>query len=250
MGAIYVAAADEREFTADEAELLAGLATQAAIAIERARLSEEVRSLAAVEERAHLAREMHDGLSQTLGLLHLKLQSALARSDGLPTVAEALREMVHITDRAYEEVRQSIFGLRTFVSRGLGLVPSLSEYLHEFSADNGIAVELEAAGDPLGPIPPASEIQAVRIIQEALTNVRKHAAADRARVRLEREGAWLRVTVEDDGVGWDGLAARDGLHFGLQIMRERAKGVGGRLEIDAAPGRGTRVVATLPGGVA
>jgi signal transduction histidine kinase len=191
---------------------------------------------------------MHDGLAQELGLLHMKLQGALARSADAPAVAEDLREMVQITESAYEGVRQSIFGLRTFVSRGLGLVPTLTEYLHEFSAQNGIAVELEADGGPLGPIPPATEVQAVRIIQEALTNVRKHARADRARVRLQRDGAWLRVTVEDDGVGWDGQASRNGLHFGLQTMRERAEGLGGQLEIEAAPGRGTRIVATLPGG--
>jgi nitrate/nitrite-specific signal transduction histidine kinase len=248
LGTIHVTTRGEREFTTDEADLLAGLATQAALAIERARLSEEVRSLAAVEERERLAREIHDGLAQELGLLHMKLQGALARSTDAPAVAEDLREMVQITESAYEGVRQSIFGLRTFVSRGLGLVPTLTEYLHEFSAQNGIAVELEADGGPLGPIPPATEVQAVRIIQEALTNVRKHARADRARVRLQRDGAWLRVTVEDDGVGWDGQASRNGLHFGLQTMRERAEGLGGQLEIEAAPGRGTRIVATLPGG--
>jgi len=248
MGVIHVTTREDREFTPDEAEVLAGLATQAAIAIERARLSDEVRSLAAVEERERLAREMHDGLAQALGLLHLKLHDALSRSADQPAVAEALREMVRITERAYDEVRQSIFGLRTFVSRGLGLVPTLTEYLHEFSAHSGMAVELESGDGLLGSIPPASEVQAVRIIQEALTNVRKHAAANRARVRLEKDGAWLRVTVEDDGVRWKRQVSRDRLHFGLQTMRERAEGVGGRLEIEAAPGQGTRVVATLPGG--
>jgi signal transduction histidine kinase len=88
----------------------------------------------------------------------------------------------------------------------------------------------------------------VRIIQEALANVRKHALVNRARVRLQRDGAWVRVAVEDEGVGWDLPALPSRLHFGLQTMRERAEGLGGRLEIDTAPGRGARVVATLPGG--
>ena len=249
VGVLYVGSREEREFGAGESELLAGLATQAAVAIERTRLSDEVRSLAALEERERIAREMHDGLAQTLGVLHLKLQGALARSDGAAVSAD-LREMVAVTVDAYEDVRQSIFGLRTFVSRGLGLVPTLTEYLHEFSAQNGITVDLEAPGGPVGSVPPATEVQAVRIIQEALTNVRKHAAAGRAVVRLQRDGAWLRVTIEDDGTGWDCAATPGGLHFGLQMMRERAEGLGGGLQIDTAPGRGTRVVATLPGGVA
>jgi signal transduction histidine kinase len=248
LGALHVTARQERAWSPAEAELLAGLATQAAVAIERARLSEEVRSLAAVEERERLAREMHDGLAQSLGLLHLKLQHALARSADEPAIAAELREMARITAGAYEDVRQSIFGLRTFVSRGLGLVATLTEYLHEFSAQNGLPVDLAAPGAPIGKLPPATEVQAVRIIQEALTNVRKHAGASRATIRLQRDGAWLRVAIEDDGAGWDEAAASGRLHFGLQMMRERAEGLGGRLEIDTAPGRGTRLVAILPGG--
>jgi signal transduction histidine kinase len=191
---------------------------------------------------------MHDGLAQALGLLHLKLQGALGRTADAAAVAEALREMARIADDAYEDVRRSIFELRTFVSRGLGLVPTLTEYLHEFSAQNGIAVELGVAEGTFDPLPAACEVQAVRIIQEALANVRKHARAHRAHVRLQREGTWVRVSVEDDGMGWDLRTGSDRLHFGLQTMRERAEAVGGRLEIDSAPGRGTRVVATLPGG--
>lgn len=250
VGVLHVGTREPREFSDGEVELLAGLATQAAVAIERTRLSEEVRSLAAVEERERLAREMHDGLAQSLGLLHLKLQAALSRGADSPALAQDLQEMVHVTASAYEDVRQSIFGLRTFVSRGLGIVATLTEYLHEFSARTGIAVELEVPGGPVGVVPPATEVQAVRIIQEALTNVRKHAATNCARVRIQREGAWLRVAVEDEGVGWDAAAAQNGLHFGLQMMRERAEGLGGRLEVHAAPGQGTRVVATLPGGLA
>jgi len=247
VGTLHVGTCEERAFGADETELLFGLATQSANAIERVRLSEEVRSLAVIQERERLAREMHDGLAQELGLLHLKLYGALERSGEGP-IADAMREMVHITDHAYEEVRQSIFGLRTFVSRGLGLVPTLTEFLHEFSAKNGIKVELDVADGTFVRLPPAVELQVVRIIQEALANVRKHARVDRARVRLQRSGEWIRVVIEDRGVGWDASTASDRRHFGLQGMRERAEGLGGRLQIDSVPGRGTRIVATVPGG--
>jgi two-component system nitrate/nitrite sensor histidine kinase NarX len=251
IGVICVCGREPRSFNATESDLLSGLATQAAIAIENARLYEEVRSLATLEERERIAREMHDGLAQALGLLHLKLRGAQEQSasaDGRP-LADSLQEMTAITDRAYEEVRQSIFGLRTMVSRGLGLIPTLTEYLHEFSAQNGIAVELQVGdGRPIH-LSPLSEVQLVRIIQEALTNVRRHAGASRAWVRLERQDPYVKVIIQDDGRGFDtaSVASTDRLHFGLQTMRERAEGLGGKLEIDSTPGCGTRIVATLPG---
>ncbi len=248
LGTIHVGTREKREFTADEVELLSGLATQAAITIERVRLSDEVRNLGAVQERERLAREMHDGLAQELGLLHLKLCGALEHASATPALADALREMVRLTDHAYDEVRQSIFGLRTFVSRGLGLVPTLTEYLHEFSAHNGISVDLEVADGGVDRLPPATEIQIVRIIQEALSNVRKHARTDHAWVRLQQNGDRVQVVIEDHGKGWDALTLPDRMHFGLQVMRERAEGLGGGLRIDSMPGQGTRVVATLPVG--
>jgi two-component system nitrate/nitrite sensor histidine kinase NarX len=251
IGVICVCSREPRTFPAAEKDLLTGLATQAAIAIENARLYEEIRGLATVEERERIAREMHDGLAQALGLLHLKLRAAEERASSTDPaqLAEVLGEMTAITDRAYEDVRQSIFGLRTMVSRGLGLIPTLTEYLHEFSAQNGIAVELEVADRRPNHLSHGSEVQLIRIIQEALTNVRKHAGAHRAWVRLHRQDPWVLVTIEDDGRGFEPatLASPDRLHFGLQTMRERAESLGGKLEIDTAPGRGTRVVATLPG---
>jgi nitrate/nitrite-specific signal transduction histidine kinase len=248
LGTIQVGTREERTFTADESAVLSGLATQAAIAVERTRLLQDVHTLAVLEERERLAREMHDSLAQILGLLHLKLKDALEHTSDTQAVAAALGEMVKIADGGYEEVRQSIFGLRNFVSRGLGLVPTLTEYLHEFSAQAGIAVALEIADQPLRPVSPATEVQAVRIIQEALANVRKHAKADQARVRLKGDDAWIEVRIEDNGVGWDHEKLPGTFHFGLQTMRERAESLGGRLEIDTASGRGTRVTATLPRG--
>jgi len=251
LGEIHVCTREERSFTPWEVELLDGLATQAAIAIEGARLADELRNLATVQERERLAREMHDGLAQALGTLLIKLHQAQAQAQsGDPrSLAANLREMIDVTGRAYEDVRQSIFGLRTFVARGLGLVPTLTEYLHEFSAQNGIAVDLEVAEDAPLRLPPGSEVQAIRIIQEALTNVRKHASARHASVRVRCEGDQVLVMIEDDGVGWSsGRSGAGGrLHFGLQSMRERAESLGGTLAIDSAPGRGTRVIARLRG---
>ena len=221
-----------------------------AIAIERARLSEEVRSLAAVEERERLAREMHDGLAQALGLLHLKLQGALARSTDAPAVAEALREMVEHRQSAYEDVRQSIFGLRTFVSRGLGLVPTLTEYLHEFSAHSGIAVELEASGAPARPDPsrdggPGRAHHPGGAHQRAQAR-RGPIAPGSASSGTAPGSAWRSKTTAS---GWD---PRDSRRIrstsASRPCASAPRALGGRLEIETAPGRGTRIVATLPGG--
>jgi two-component system nitrate/nitrite sensor histidine kinase NarX len=246
-GVIVVACRDERGFTPADRELLSGLAAHAAIALETARLSDELRDAATLQERERLAREMHDGFAQSLALLNLKLQTALALEDAPPRVAQMLREMATVTQQAYQDVRQAILGLRTFVSRGLGLEPALTEYLHEFSAQNGIAVDLDVAEGTVAQLPPDSEVQVVRIIQEALVNVRKHAGVARARVRFCADGDFVRISVEDDGVGWDPAESREGpLHFGLQTMRERAEDLGGTLEVRTEPGRGTRVAASIP----
>ncbi len=251
VGALCVGTAAPRAFGEAERDLLGGLAAQAAVAIENARLYDTVRGMAAVEERERLAREMHDGLAQALGFLTLKLGLAERTLDGgAPEPArQALAEMRKVAGDAYDEVRQAIFGLRTMVSRGLGLVPTLTEYLHEFSQQSGLEVTLEVPEDDgFSRFTPEIEVQLIRIVQEALHNVRKHAGAHTARVRFRREGEEAQVTIEDDGGGFDpGASPADARrHFGLATMRERAESVGGALAVRSAPGSGTQVVMRLP----
>jgi nitrate/nitrite-specific signal transduction histidine kinase len=251
IGVLVVANGTPRKFSSDDRELVAGLATQAAIAIDNARLYEEVQGVAAMEERRRLSREIHDGLAQTLGLLYLKLrylQDRLPTGDEASAATEAVQELATMAELAYEEARQSIFGLRTMVSRSLGFLPTVAEYLHDFRARSGIEVVLDAEGGAPLKLPPVAEVQVVRIMQEALNNVRRHAEAKRVWVRMHRDGDWFRLTVEDDGKGWD-LGRRpttEGDHFGLQTMKERAEGLGGTFAIDTAPGQGTRVTARVP----
>jgi two-component system nitrate/nitrite sensor histidine kinase NarX len=144
-------------------------------------------------------------------------------------------------------VREAIFSLRTTLSPGLGLLPSLREYLAEYRAHYGVHVELAGDGDSIE-FSPEVNVQLLRIIQEALTNVRKHAGASRAWVRFGREGSLRRITVEDNGRGFDpARLGREGQqYFGLQIMRERAESIGGSLALDSRPGQGTRVVVRVP----
>ncbi len=250
LGALCVGRKEARPFQLEDRELLDGLAAQAAIAIENARLYEEVRSLATLQERERIAREMHDGLAQAVGYLHLRLKTLedrQERGDKPPSSAE-LAEMRTVARKAYEDVRQSIFGLRTVVSKRLGLIPVLTEYLHEFSQKAGIPVELESENEHATRFSPEGEIQLIRVIQEALTNVWKHANARRAWVRFAQEAEMGRVTIADDGAGFtvEALPGGDRHQFGLQTMRERIEGLGGTLEILSTLGRGTKVVARIP----
>jgi signal transduction histidine kinase len=209
---------------------------------------EKLKGLATLEERERIAQELHDSLAQDLALLHLKIIEAEQNlaPEGSLAAKEILKEMRKIADGAYEDVRQAIFGLRTMVSKGLGLIPTLTEYLHDFSELRNIPVDFKIDGAEIFRFSPQAEIQLIRIIHEALTNVLKHAQATRSGVKIERDGEFAKVTIEDNGKGFLTKTMRNGLHFGLQTMRERAEGVGGRLTVDTASGKGTRVIVHLP----
>lgn len=237
-------------FQVEDRELLDGLAAQAAIAIENARLYKEVRSLATVQERERIAREIHDGFAQAVGFLHLRLKTFEDRlgSGGRPPSLAELTDMRVVAKRAYGEVRQSIFGLRTVVTKESGLIPTLAEYLQEFSHQSGILTELHDGDARVTRFSPEAEVQLIRVIQEALANVRKHAGARHAWVRFAFDDDTGQVTIADDGIGFhaEALAGNNGRRFGLRTMRERAEGLGGSLEIRSTPGQGTQVVASIP----
>src|SRR3972149_3569374 len=208
-----------------------------------------LQALATQEERHRIAQEFHDSRAQDLALIHLKLGEAemiLARARST-AADETLREMRKVADGAYENVRQAIFGLRTMVSRGLGFIPTLTEYLHDFSEIRKIPVDLKVQAPEAVQFSPREEIQLIRIIHEALTNVFKHARASKCTLNFERDGDFSKVTIEDNGDGFVPMEAQGKvLHFGLQTMRERIEGVGGKLAIESAPGEGTKVSVHVP----
>jgi signal transduction histidine kinase len=236
-------------FTEEDGRIISIFADQAAIAIENARLYQQVRHLAALEERDRLGRELHDRLAQELGYLNLKASStAELLSGGQIAQAQAsLLEMKQIARDTYTDVREAIFSLRTPASLELGLLPTLREYLAEYRVRYGVDARLVVDESPPG-FPADMGIQLLRIIQEALTNVRKHAGASKAWVHFEWNGDLVRISVEDDGRGFDPaqVTGKGRQYFGLQIMRERAESVGGDLELDSRPGQGTRVVIRVP----
>jgi signal transduction histidine kinase len=250
IGELSVAVAESREFSEEELNLLRGLADLAAIAVQKSRLLEGERQFAVLEERARLARELHDSLAQVLGYLNLRSETALRKlsANDIPNTEAELREMSAIAKEAYADVREAILGLRETVTSTRGFIDVLRDYLQKFSRQAGVAVLLETNGDDAVGLSPEAEVQLMRVIQEALTNVRKHAQADRARVSIGRNGGEAAIVVEDNGHGFDSalLLQPDATTFGLRTMQERVERVGGRFAVDSSPDEGTSVRIFLP----
>jgi two-component system sensor histidine kinase DegS len=156
--------------------------------------------------------------------------------------------MKQATRQIYTDTREAIFHLRNTVSSGADLLPLLNEYLAEYSAHYGLEAHLVVSDGLDAVFPTEVALQLSRIIQEGLTNIRKHARAQHAWVRFERQAGSIRIEIEDDGCGFDrtALGPDGGEHFGLQIMRERAESVGGTVELRSQSGSGTRVIIRLP----
>jgi signal transduction histidine kinase len=239
------------EFTPDDEGTLERFAVQAGLAIDNAHLHQQVANLAVAQERLRIAHEMHDGLAQVLGYVNTKVQAAemyLKREK--PEEAEAqLRELASAARQAYSDVRESIVGLRTLPGPQHSLEAVLAEYLERWEEMSNVTATLSI--EPGLALRPAHELQLVRIIQESLTNVRKHAKASTARVDVHREEASLVVTITDNGVGFNAAARARGEfpQFGLSTMKERAESIGGTLSIASGAGDGTTVRFVLPAAV-
>jgi two-component system nitrate/nitrite sensor histidine kinase NarX len=249
LGELCVARGEGGPFTEPERSLLGALAEMAAIAVSTARLREAERQWLVLSERDRIARELHDSIAQVLGVLHLRLRAIPAAPSGEAgaRMAREIEDLATIADEAYRDVREAILGLRETVHSETGLAGALSEYLGKYGRQNGIAARLLVEDPAATHFAPQVEIQLLRVVQEALTNVRKHAQASIVVVRLAREGDATVVTIEDDGVGFDagGLARSFGGGFGMTTMRERVEQVGGTLDVHTAAGVGTRVVVRL-----
>ena len=201
------------------------------------------------EERRRIARELHDETAQSLASLLLGL-SALGETRSTRAARAQARELHQVATRALSEVRRLAWGLRPSVLDDLGLPAALERYTADFGATRDIAIELETVGLEGGRMPPGVETALYRIMQEALSNVARHAGARRVRIRVERGPATVAMVVEDDGRGFEASAppspptAARGL--GIHTMRERAVVLRGTFSIDSAPDRGTRVTVEVP----
>jgi PAS domain S-box-containing protein len=273
------------EFSQEDQDLLMLLANHAAVAITNARLYDEVRTArdqlqawntaleatvaertrqikcyskeltkrvlqAQEEERKRIARELHDETAQSLSTLLIILDLLKPRipADD-PQLQDGFERLRTLAKRTLDETRALSYDLRPTILDDVGLIAAIHWYATEHTKTFGVPVEIVAQEPPQKRLPPELELVLFRIVQEALTNSGKHAAAQQIRVTLVFENGMARLQVEDDGKGFDFTEAAGPTRvsgLGLYGMRERAELLGGTLTVSSVPGHGTRVTAYIP----
>jgi two-component system, NarL family, nitrate/nitrite sensor histidine kinase NarX len=227
----------------DMPDLLISVGRHLGLAMEKAHLESEARRVAIMEERATIGNELHDSLAQSLIGMRLQVKllgEYLARKDVGRAQYEAGR-LRRAVEQANDDVRELLTNYRLRIGEG-GLARTLAELLERFRRDTGIAVFFQNECTALG-LSPAQEIQVFYLIQEALTNIRKHSGARNVRILLNNQDELYTVLIEDDGLGMaEGAEPAGGEHAGLAIMRERTERLQGQIVIESEPGEGTRIV--------
>lgn len=243
VGALCVGSPTENRFATESADMLTKLANVAAIALENARLFAQAERVATLEERRRVAAEMHDGLGQTLSYLGLMTDQVVGfLSDGQEGAAlDRLHKTRETIGKATSEVRRAINSLMDETPASKDLCARLREALDEVAAKYELKTDWRLDGESFPVCSPQIEEQVYNITREALINAARHANAKQVSVRAGQNNGEYFVKIEDDGQGFDTSQPAAGGHFGLRIMRARAKHIGGRLEIQSAPGRGTCV---------
>ena len=240
---------DASEFSEQDQDALVVLASQAGIAIENARLYEEAqraqRKLARLElfeERERIAKELHDGVIQSLFAVGMGLQGIAAATDD-PDVARRLEGAVEEVDRAIRDLRNYIFGLRPGILADRHLGQALQQLAQEFQTKTEVLTIVDV--DPAVASALASKApDVVQLTHEALSNVGRHAGATTCRVSLRRKGDDAALEIDDDGAGFDVDGPRSGM--GLANLESRVAGLGGSFTIQSTKGEGTTVRALIP----
>ncbi|UCD42062.1 MAG: GAF domain-containing sensor histidine kinase [Chloroflexota bacterium] len=245
-GVIVAGNYGSHKFNNRHLNLLQTLAGQVSLVLRNSELMAEIEFNTIMAERTRLAREIHDGIAQTLGFL--KLQSAqmsnLLATNDTEKLQASLATTYKVLSDAYQDVRQAIDGLR-ISPNGEGLSAWLKETCLEFEENTGLPVELDESS-PRESLPPEIQVQLIRIIQEALNNVRKHSDAKRAWVSCRQVGDDLLVEVRDDGKGFSPEEVPSVSRYGLQGMQERSDLIGADFQVISFPGEGTTVRIRLP----
>lgn len=248
VGVLTLVFRDEPEFSSQMVQLLESFSSHLGVAIDNRRLIERDRQFAVVQERQLLAQGLHDSIAQALSFLNLQVQflSDAIKTDDKQLRDDSLSAIQTGVQECYEDVRELLLNFRERLHKE-GFVDGIQTVIDRFEGQSGVAARLTVTGN--GPdLTEKQKLQVIFIVQEALSNVRKHAEADTVEVRIDNQ-ADLRVTVTDDGVGLDDklVAERRGQHVGLSIMSERASKIGATVTVErASPIGGTRVTLVLP----
>lgn len=252
LGVLNVASTDWREPSPEDLRLLNTIGDLVSMAVERARLFARSARLGAVEERSRLARELHDTLAQGLTAIALQLESADALLDSeaeRARIQATVRKALQLTRANLEETRRSVQDLRAVPLEGKTLAEALAALAAERNRSGAAQVRCEIAGESR-PLPVRIENGVYRMAQEALTNAQRHAAAKHILLRLETVPQHIRLTIEDDGQGFEADSCEPPHgpleHYGLVGMNERARLLGGTLQVASGPGEGTRIVVDIP----
>ena len=231
--------------SADESELLDALASHLASALEGLRAAALEREAAVGEERALLARELHDSIAQSLVFLMIQVQllrTALERSQP-DTVQRTMDELDEGLRESINDVRELLVHFRTRTNSD-DIEAALQETLQKFQHQTGLPTRLEVQGEGL-PLPADVQVQVLHVMQEALSNVRKHADATHVSLDVQKGARW-QFTVRDNGIGFDTSVQHGETHVGSKIMRERAERIGAQVRVESRKGDGTAVTLTLP----
>ncbi len=245
---VYNLFVNNREFHNQEEieNLLTSIGRHLGMAIDKARSEDEANRLSLMEERNRLAHELHDSLAQTLASLRFQVRvlDETLRGGQEPDVWHELEKIENNIDEAYSELRELITHFRAPIDKR-GLIPAVEHLIERFQYQTDISIFLQKEWNVLT-LPASIEVQALRIIQESLNNIKKHSQAHTVRVilRSDTQGD-CKILIEDDGVGITNVPDADvtlGDHLGLSIMHERAKRIGGTVKIESEPNEGTRIL--------
>jgi signal transduction histidine kinase len=241
------------EFSESDRLMVEMFALRAGIAIDNARLHEQVQRLVVVEERERISRDLHDGIIQSIYGVALSLEDVpFLMADSPDEASERVDRAIDSLNQTIREIRNFILGLRSELLHGADLVAGVATLADEFGVSGAAEIELDIAVDPSTTerLPTGHRVQLLQMAREALSNAVRHAHAGRIILALRTEGPVLELSVEDDGVGFDAGVTPPSGHLGLANLRDRAAGLGDELVIDSQPGRGTRLRIRVPISVA
>ncbi|HYN47861.1 MAG TPA: GAF domain-containing sensor histidine kinase [Candidatus Nanopelagicales bacterium] len=241
----------EGGFTDEDQREIETFARHVGIAMENARLHEQVQRLAVVEERERIGKDLHDGVIQAIYAVGLSLDDVPDMMDGEPDEARRrVERAIDSLDQTIRDIRNFIFGLRPALLDGGDVVEGLAALADEFRVNTMIDVELRAGPTVTTPVIGADRtVELLAIAREALSNIARHARATRAEITVEPDPdvAGVEIVVADNGTGFDPAAPRGVGHQGLRNMRTRAISIGATLLVDSRPGAGTRIIVRVPG---